>query len=110
MNVYLRLRKKLPMPILNSIFGWIIKKRIHQIELFKKYPIDVQNEWMHKLIDTAKNTEYGKKYGFKDIRTNNDFKQNIPINDYDSIKEYIIRITTQLFTKNCFSTKKKIIK
>jgi hypothetical protein len=80
------------MPILNSIFGWIIKKRIHQIELFKKYPEDVQNEWMLKLVQTAQNTEYGKKYGFKDINNYDDFKKNIPINDYESIKHDIIRI------------------
>jgi hypothetical protein len=34
------------MAILNSIAYWIMKKRMHQIELFMKYPHDVQDEWL----------------------------------------------------------------
>ncbi len=79
------------MAILNSIFGWIIKKRIHQIELFKKYPLEVQNEWLLKLTQSAKNTEWGKKYGFSDIENYRDFKNNVPLTDYESIKHDIIR-------------------
>ncbi|HAS36135.1 MAG TPA: hypothetical protein DCS15_06585, partial [Flavobacteriales bacterium] len=52
------------MEILNSIVSWVIKKRIHQIELFKKYPSEVQNDWLRKLLDQAKGTEFGKKYRF----------------------------------------------
>ena len=41
----------------NSIFSWIIKKRIHQIDLFKKYPLDVQNEVFQTLIEKGKTFE-----------------------------------------------------
>lgn len=80
------------MEFLNSIISWIIKKRLHQIELFKKYPIDVQNELFLKLIDSGKDTEWGKKYGYSSVRTLNDFKSRVPIQDYDSIKPYIFRM------------------
>ena len=53
------------MEIVNSVFSWIIKKRIHQMELFMKHPIDVQNELFLNLMHTAKNTEWGKKYDYK---------------------------------------------
>ena len=55
------------MAILNSIASWLMKKRMHQIELFMKYPHDVQDEWMHELIKSAKDTEFGKQHGFKFI-------------------------------------------
>jgi len=45
------------MQILNSILTWVMKKRIHQIELFKKYPHDVQDEVLKKLLNTARYTE-----------------------------------------------------
>jgi len=47
-------------PLVNSIISWFLKKRKHQIELFLKYPLDVQDELLFKLLNTAKNTEFGK--------------------------------------------------
>ena len=69
-----------------------MKKRIHQIELFIKYPINVQLEWFNKLIDTAKNTEWGIKYDFKSIRSIEDFKSRIPVQNYESLKPDIDRL------------------
>ena len=34
---------------LNTVMSWFLKKRIHQIELFMKYPIEVQNETLTNL-------------------------------------------------------------
>ena len=55
------------MPIINSIASWLMKKRMHQIELFVKYPIDVQQEWMYSLLKDASKTKFGKKYHYTDI-------------------------------------------
>ena len=44
----------MPIPIVNSLASWFLKKRFHQIELFLKYPIDVQNELLEHLLHTAK--------------------------------------------------------
>ena len=79
------------MPIINSIASWLMKKRMHQIELFMKYPVDVQMEWMHNLLNAAKETEYGKKYTFGEINSYEQFKKQIPLNDYESLKPYIER-------------------
>ena len=50
----------MPFSIINTITSWFLKKRIHQIELFKKYPIEVQNEVLMSLIKNAENTEYAQ--------------------------------------------------
>jgi hypothetical protein len=76
----------------NSIFSWIMKKRVHQIELFKKFPVDVQQELFHNLVSTAAFTEYGLKYNFKDITNYEDFKRNVPLTEYDDLKPYIDRV------------------
>ena len=80
------------MEIVNSVFSWIIKKRIHQMELFMKHPIDVQTELFLNLIDTAKNTEWGRKYDYKSISNYQDYKNRVPLQDYDSLQDQIIRI------------------
>lgn len=77
------------MPLINSVLYWYIKKRIHQIELFVKYPHDVQAEWFNRLIDTAKDTEWGKKYGYDSISNAEQFKERVPVSTYEEIKPYI---------------------
>lgn len=69
-----------------------MKKRIHQIELFMKYPHDVQDEWFHSLISTAQATEWGKKYDYKSILTPETYRERVPIQDYNSLKPYIDRM------------------
>ncbi|MEJ5993028.1 GH3 auxin-responsive promoter family protein [Pedobacter sp. Du54] len=80
------------MAIVNSIFAWYMKKRIHQIELFMKYPLDVQEEWLHSLITSAQNTEWGKQYDYKSILTIAQFRERVPIQNYDTLKPYIERM------------------
>lgn len=76
----------------NSIFAWVIKKRLHQIELFRKYPEDVQHELFEKLIEQGTQTVYGKQYHFHQIQSYSDFKELVPLNNYDSMKPWIDRL------------------
>lgn len=80
------------MEFLNSIISWIIKKRLHQIDLFIKYPVEVQRELFLRLTEAAKGTEWGRRYDYSSIKTISDFKDRVPIQDYDSIKEYVLRM------------------
>ena len=73
----------MPIPIVNSLASWFLKKRFHQIELFLKYPIDVQNELLEHLLHTAKNTEIGKQYDFASISTYREFAQRVPVSSYE---------------------------
>ena len=73
----------MPIPIVNSIATWFLKKRIHQIDLFLKYPIDVQEELLKGLINKAKHTEIGNQYDFNSIKTYTDFAKRIPITTYE---------------------------
>ena len=62
------------------------------MELFMKYPVDVQNELFHYLISTAKNTEWGKKYDYKSIQSYQDFVNRVPLQSYESLQNEILRI------------------
>jgi len=79
------------MAFINSFISWFIKKRIHQIELFMKYPHEVQQEWLRRLLQSAEATEYGKRYDFASIDTPEKFRSRVPISDYNTIKDDIVR-------------------
>ncbi len=77
------------MPIIKSIFSWFITKRQYQIDFFKKFPIEVQQETLARIVKRANSTLFGEEHGFKDISSYTDFKNQIPIRDYDAFKPYI---------------------
>lgn len=80
------------MTFVNSIFTWFMKKRMHQIELFVKYPHDVQDEVFRNLIAAARNTQWGKQHNYGEIFNQEQFKKQVPIQTYDSLKPYIERM------------------
>ena len=81
----------MPIPLFNSILSWFLKKRIHQIELFLKYPNELQSEVLRKLLSAARNTEIGKKYGFESINNYETFAERVPLCRYEDIVQLIER-------------------
>ena len=69
--------------------SWVMRKRMHQIDLFRKYPHEVQEEWLKKLIDNGKKTDLGKQYGFENIQNYEQFKSKIPISTYKDLEDSI---------------------
>ena len=69
-----------------------MKQRIHQMELFIKYPTEVQEEWRRNLISKAKDTVWGKQYEYASIRSYQDYINRVPIQDYDTLKTEIMRV------------------
>ena len=81
----------MPIPLVNSIASWFLKKRFHQIELFLKYPHEVQNELLLDLVDEARDTEIGNRFGFNSVKSYDDFKSRVPVSTYESMEDLIER-------------------
>ncbi|MDX1363174.1 GH3 auxin-responsive promoter family protein [Arenibacter latericius] len=81
----------MPIPLFNSIASWLLKKRYHQIELFLKYPEEVQDEVLHQLLSIAEDTEIGKKYEFDTISNYETFAERVPIVTYEEVEPMIER-------------------
>ena len=81
----------MPLPIINSIASWFLKQRIHQIELFLKYPNEVQEELLINLIRASENTIIGKQYGFDSMKSYSVFQERIPVSTYEDLEPLIER-------------------
>lgn len=79
----------MPLPIINSLASWVLKQRIHQIELFLKYPNEVQEELLMNLIRSSENTVIGKQYEFESIKCHSTFSERIPISTYEDLEPMI---------------------
>lgn len=80
------------MGLINSVLTWIFKKRIDQIQHFIDHPIETQESLLMGLIQKSANTEIGKLYGYESIHSIGDYKNRVPIKEYDGFKPYIERV------------------
>ena len=81
----------MPITLVNSIASWFLKKRFHQIDLFLKYPNEVQEELLFNLIETAKGTEIGKQYDYSSIKTYAEFANRVPVKNYEGYQDLFER-------------------
>ena len=61
------------------------------MELFMKYPNEVQQELLHDLLNSARKTEVGISNDFGSIEHYDDFKNRLPIVGYEDIVDQIER-------------------
>ena len=77
---------------LNTIMRYILLKRMRRIRYFSEHPHDVQAAMLSQFVNTARDTEWGKMHSFKHIKNPTHFAQNVPIQDYETLKPYINRM------------------
>lgn len=65
---------------------------VWQINRWKNNAIKAQNKILKTLIESAKETAFGKDHHFTEIKNYSDFKSNIPVRDYEGLKLYIDRV------------------
>ena len=80
------------MSIIASFINWLNTKRLHQIDLFRKYPVETQNDVFFNLINQASGTEWGIKHSYRSIRSISQFQNRFPVQEYDAIIPWIERL------------------
>ena len=75
---------------IKSFLSLIFAKRVlNKNQAWKKNPVAFQKKTMFQLIERAKKTKFGEDHSFEKIKTYEDFKNNIPIRDYEGLSNYI---------------------
>ena len=62
---------------------------VNKNKKWKNNPTKSQKETFQYLINTARDTEFGKDHGFSEIKNYTDFKERVPVKDYEGIKGYV---------------------
>ena len=63
-----------------------------QVSRWKNNPIAAQDKVFFALLNRAKSTAFGQDHGFETIQTYQDFKNSVPIRDYEQLRPYIERV------------------
>ena len=77
------------MNFLNSIASWWFGKRLSDLRLFIKNPVNTQEEQLYLLLQSAADTRFGKQYGFDRIRDIESYQREVPLQTYESLLPYI---------------------
>ena len=79
-----------------KVFNFLVKQflhsRIKHIEYFMENGMEVQENEFKKLISAAKKTEWGKKYGYSDIKSIHEFQERVPVSGYEDVFPFIERM------------------
>ena len=71
----------------------IFAKHIHKkIQNWSKNPIKTQEKVLQNLLKKAKHTLFGIDHSFSTISNYTEFKTNVPIRDYEGLKNYVEEI------------------
>ena len=80
------------MHIINPIGKFYFNTRIPSIDRFINNPAEAQQGVFAYLLNRGANTEFGKAHHFIDIKNYQDFKKNIPLQDYETLKPFFKRM------------------
>jgi hypothetical protein len=79
------------MKLLSPAISRLARLRLERIEHWMGHPVEVQREVLQHLVTSAQYTEFGRKHDFSKTFSIRDFKQAVPIHEYDDLKPYIQR-------------------
>ncbi|MDR1227274.1 MAG: GH3 auxin-responsive promoter family protein [Prevotellaceae bacterium] len=80
------------MPILNSIYNFVTKSRLSEVEFFCQDPFHVQEFQFRLLITQARDTEFGRRHDFASIKSIDTYQQRVPVHEYGDFSPYIERM------------------
>lgn len=66
--------------------------RLWGVQNWISFPVSAQRNVLQHLVTQAQYTEFGRKYKFSRLFTVKDFKNRVPIHEYDDLKPYINRM------------------
>ncbi|WP_165749414.1 GH3 auxin-responsive promoter family protein [Cellulophaga sp. Z1A5H] len=78
---------------IKSLAAKIFARRIaKKTQKWVNNPIITQEKLLTGLIETAKNTTFGKDHDFSEIKNHADFIKKVPVRDYEELKPYVEKV------------------
>lgn len=78
--------------MITKICSWIYRDRFKAFDRIAEQPEAVQREALQKLLDMAKDTEWGTNHHFEEIKSYEEYVDRTPLTDYEILKNDIDRM------------------
>ena len=80
------------MGIRSALSKPLAKWVVQQQQDWMHRPADAQNHWLKTLIKRGQNTVFGRDHHLADVNSVQDFRQAVPIRDYEALKPYVEQV------------------
>lgn len=83
------------------LINWITRSSAARFEAASRDPEGVQQKKLLEILSKSAGTEYGRRHGFSNIRSFQDYREQVPIITYEDIKtdmERVVNATPNVFT------------
>ncbi|GIV38674.1 MAG: hypothetical protein KatS3mg033_0474 [Thermonema sp.] len=77
---------------INRLASWWFRPAMRRIRFFMEKPALAQDFQLRHLLHRAQKTEWGKRYGFKEIKHYDTFRERIPVSSYEQLYPFIERM------------------
>jgi hypothetical protein len=88
---YLSTERRYDMKI-TPLIAPFFKSRVRAIDRYATDSEALQSSAFHSLLRRARDTEWGRKYGYGEIRTYEEFCRRVPLQTYEELKGYVERV------------------
>lgn len=69
------------------------KPIVEALDQMAENPMKENEKLLLEILDKNKDTEYGRKYGFADIHSAEEYRKRVPVSIYDDYAGYILRMS-----------------
>ena len=77
------------MKLFSPTISKLVRLRYSSIEEWITNPVHAQREILQDLVTHGQHTAFGRKHNFKNLFTIRDFKEHVPIHEYDDLKKWV---------------------
>ena len=77
--------------MVHKVASWFLKRRVEVIEYFMEHPWEVQEKHFREIVKKGTATKWGEQYGYTENMTLDQFRENVPISNYEQLFPYIDR-------------------
>ena len=77
---------------LTKLASLIFAPRLKRIERYNTEAEAIQKKQLSRLLQKAQTTEWGKKYGYKDLLSPREYTERVPAQGYEQLRPYIDRL------------------
>lgn len=77
---------------ITSIISPFLRRRVHAIERYAAEAEPIQRKVLARLLECARDTEWGRMYGYGAAKGYEDFARQVPVQDYEAVKDRVDRM------------------
>jgi hypothetical protein len=70
---------------------WLASRRLRQLEVVWRNPLEVQERALRALVRRARHTAWGREHGYGDIRGIADYQRRVPVTSYLDLRRRVKR-------------------